>query len=134
MATSHAVQTTGGTTVVTTAETVVATIQIPALNLPLGADGVFIAGICNGLAGSGTTAITTRVRQGSLTGAQVGAGVSTPTTAGTGFTTAIAVLDTTTSYPTGNTYVVTVQQTNATGNATGVNATVLTTPANPMVG
>jgi hypothetical protein len=134
MSSSHTVQTTLGTTLTTTTEAVVGTIVIPSENQPLGADGIAIDGVVTGTAGASTTAVTVRVRQGTLTGAVVGVNLSTPVTASAGFYAPFACLDTTTSYPAGNTYVVTVQQVGATGNATNVNVTVTTTPSNPLVG
>lgn len=100
-------------TLVTTAETVVATLPMPPINEPAG-QGIFITGAADVTAGAGSTGLNLRVRIGSLTGTQVGATVGV-SAAGNGV---IGVIDTTTNYPAGVTYVLTAQQVAATGNGT----------------
>lgn len=134
MSTQHAVSVNNSVAPVTTAETVVGTITIPPLNQP-GGDGVLISGIVTGTTGAGTTAIVVRVRQGNgLAGAilpnsttvQVGASLNTSAP--------FACLDPVTSYPAGNTYTVTVQQTGATGNGSNYNTTISSEPSTSGVG
>jgi hypothetical protein len=134
MSSSHTVQTSIGLPVTTTTETVIGTITIPPENQPLGSDGIAIDGAMTGTAGAGTTAVTIRVRQGTVTGTVVGAQVSSPVTASAGFVMPFSCLDATTSYPAGNTYVVTAQQTGATGNGSSFNVTITTTPSTPLAG
>lgn len=134
MSSTHVVATTGQT-VVTTTETVVGTITIPPENQP-GSDGVYISGLVTGVAGAAATGIIIKVRQGSITGAafNIGSGNAVPVTAGLPFAIPFAALDTQTSYPTGNTYVVTITQVAATGNATTVSSTMQSEPSTPLAG
>jgi hypothetical protein len=134
MSTLHAVSINNSVAPVTTAETVVGTITIPPENQP-GGDGVVISGIVTGTTGAGTTALVVRVRQGvGTSGAvlpnsstqQVGAAVNTNVP--------FTCLDTQTSYPQGNTYSVTVQQTGATGNGSNFNTTISSEPATSVAG
>lgn len=134
MSTSHTAQQTAGVAPVTTAETVVLTITIPPENQPLGADGIYLSGSVGGTAGAGTTAVVVRVRQGTVTGATVGPAYTEPVTASAGFVVGFDVLDPATAYPTGNTYVVTAQQTGATGNGSAFVGCVTSSPSNPLAG
>jgi hypothetical protein len=134
MSTSHTVQQTAGVAPVTTAETVILTITIPSENQPLGADGVYLSGTVGGTAGAGTTAVAIRIRQGSVAGAVVGNVYTEPVTASALFAIGFDMLDPTTSYPTGNTYVVTAVQTGATGNGAGFVGCITSTPSNPLTG
>lgn len=133
MSSSHAFQTTGGTTVNTTTETVIATVVVPAENQNVG-DGIAVSGTMVGTTGAGTTSIQVRVRIGSLTGAVVGNVFQENFGAAAFFTVPFDALDPTTSYPAGQTYVITCQQVAATGNATGVNVAGQTSPCSPLAG
>src|ERR1700758_1096914 len=116
MTSQHAVSVNNSVAPVTTAETVVGTITIPAENQP-GADGVLISGVVTGTTGAGTTAIVVRVRQGVGTAGAIVPNSSTVQVGASLNTSAyFACLDTQTQYPAGNTYSITVQQTGATGN------------------
>lgn len=130
-------------TLVTTAETVVATVGpfntvtstgagSQALNtLPQGSasysqagpQGVAIVGSLNVTIGTGGTAAVVRVRQGSLTGALVGVAQTATVTAGNVVTLDIGELDGSPVSPA--TYVVTVSITGASANST-VNRVVVT--------
>lgn len=135
MSSSHTVQTTGGgVSPVTTAETVVATITIPPENQGSNADGIYLTGTVAGTTGAGTTQVAIRVRIGTLTGAQVGYTFTSNATASALWSGGFDCLDGVTSYPAGNTYVITVQQTGATGNGTLFNAAVTASPSTPLVG
>lgn len=134
MTTSHTVQQTAGVAPVTTTETVILTINIPSENQPLGSDGIYLSGTVGGTAGAGTTAVGIRIRQGTVTGAVVGNVYTEPVTASALFTIGFDVLDPTTSYPAGNTYVVTATQTGATGNGSGFVGCVTSTPSTPLTG
>ena len=123
MANVHAVHTTGATTVTTTTETVGATIGPFNINDP-GGQGILLEGILSITAGTGTTSVTCRLRQGTgITGTVVGNAVSQTVTAGNTYLLSPMALDTTLS-ATNQQYVITVQQTGATANGT-INYAVL---------
>lgn len=113
MAAENATTAITNATLVTTAETVVATLVMPAINEP-GGQGIFIQGAADVTAGTGSTGLNLRCRIGSVSGTQVGP-TWTPSATGNGM---LGVIDTQTSYPNGVTYVLTLQQVAATGNGT----------------
>lgn len=134
MSSSHTVQTTGtGVAPVTTAETVVLTMVIPPENQVVG-DGITLTGTVEGTTGAATTAVAVRVRIGTVTGTQVGDTFTSPATASALWSGGFDVLDATLSYPTGQTYVVTVQQTSATGNGSGYVGACTSSPSTPLAG
>jgi hypothetical protein len=118
------------TTVVTTAETVVLTCAPFTYDFPnpyVGAEhsgagqGVTVKGIVNvAPAGTGATAATVRVRQGSVTGTVVGASLAQTVAAGNSTELTYWAQDTSrfAAQAGGGVYVVTVQFTGATGNST----------------
>lgn len=134
MSTEQAYLIANGTNIPTTTETVVATILTPPENQPTG-QGMLINAQVNMTPGAGTTSVIVRIRQGSLTGAVVGQPNAAPATAALANSTFAAMeLDTTVLYPVGNTYVITVQQTAATGNGTITGGVVDIAPCTGFVG
>lgn len=108
------------TTVTTTTETVALT--MPAISTPGAGSQVTMEGELNMTAGTAATAVTVRVRRGTgITGTVVGE--SNPVTVAAGNTVPLPwqVVDTPGEVA-GQAYVVTVQQTAATGNGTVLNA------------
>lgn len=125
------VYTAAGQNVVTTAETVIATVGPVNVNAPA-SQGVIVEGTTNFLAGTAATAVTVRIRQGANT--LTGTVLATHTysvTAGSTSSLSPTMLDTTptgalTNPPNPNTaaYTMTVQQTAATGNGTATNTSL----------
>lgn len=112
--------------ITTTSETVAVTSPLPDVRHPAGAGVVIRATVNLVPAGTGTTAVVLKVRQGTTTGGtQVGATqtVSTGSTPGLDVTADIEVIDYNPSQPLGQ-YCVTVTQTGATGNGTIQQATI----------
>jgi len=102
-------------TLVTTAETVVLT--LPAFSVDLPSRHVTLRALLVITPGAATTALTFRFRQGSLTGALIGSAIVDPVFGAVGVAeTHIAELDLNPGEWAGQTVVVTVQQTAATGN------------------
>lgn len=120
MSSTVGVQVVAPTPLVTTAETVAATIVCPPeLQAAPTAQGLAVDGTVNVTGGTGTTAVTTRVRIGSVTGVLVGAAlVNTPVSATGVESYTYDAIDPTLSYPNGVTYVITVQLTGASANGT----------------
>lgn len=134
MSTQAAYSTNAPTSLVTTAETVVGTFTIPPLNNP-GGQGVLLSAFVVITTGAAATSITTRIRQGSLTGPVVGAPAAAAVVAATANQCgANSALDGTTDYPVGQTYVVTVQQGAATGNGTMQYVTFESEPVSQVPG
>lgn len=134
MTTTNTQVSSAATNIPTTTETAVLVFTIPPLNNPAG-QGVEINASVSFTAGTGTTSAQVRVRQGNgVAGAVVGAIAQAPTTAGIENSLDALVLDPTLSYPTGNTYTVTVQQVGASGNGTMIYASAVTNPATAQVG
>ena len=105
-------------TLVTTAETVAVVLPVLAEQLA-GGGGLVVRGYFNFIAGTGTTAVVTRVRQGSTTGGTlVGAADTQSVTAGNTTEITFGQVIPAGSVPYGNQFCVTVQQTAATGNGT----------------
>lgn len=123
MANENATTAITNATLVTTAETVVATLVMPVINEP-GGQGVFILGAADVTPGAGSTGLNLRVRIGGLTGTQIGPTVGV-SAGGNGV---IGVIDPQTSYPAGVTYVLTAQQVAATGNGTVLATFINSTP------
>lgn len=118
MSTQAGYSTNAPTPLVTTAETVVGTFTVPPLANP-GGQGLMLSCFVILTTGAAATSITTRIRQGSLTGPVLGAPAAAAAVAATANQCgANSALDGTTEYPNGQTYVVTVQQGAATGNGT----------------
>lgn len=117
MANEHVNQIATNQTVTTTAETVIGAITPFNVGNPAG-EGVYLAGDVNVLTGAGTTAVTLRIRNGSLTGAIVGNPQAFPQTASVEAQVGTAGLDPTALAGALVTYVLTYQATGATGNAT----------------
>ncbi len=118
----HTTQTTA-VTATTTTETVVVTSD----DLPLaasGGEGVLVEGVVNFLAGTAATAVVLRVRQNTLTGTLVGVAQTYTLAAGATASIPFAVLDSSAASTPSAQYVVTVQQTAATGNGTANLSTV----------
>lgn len=110
-------------TLVTTAETVVATLTGVATQRP--GQVLSFHGEIGITSGVGTTGVTLRVRQDSLTGAVVGE-ASPDTLSGAAGTTETHTIDVADNLPgefSGRTYVLTAQQVGATGNGTATRAT-----------
>lgn len=103
---------------VTTAETVVCTIDGIATNQP--GQRVIVAGEYNVTLGTNTTALVTRIRRDSLTGTQVGEAQTEQisTAAGSSESHAIRREDGNAGEFSGRTYVMTVSQTGASANGT----------------
>ena len=106
----------------TTTETVVVTSDDVPLTMS-GGEGVSVRGVVNMLAGTATTAVVLRVRQNTLTGTLVGVAQTFTLAAGATASIPYSVLDTTASTTPVSQYVVTMQQTAATGNGTANIAT-----------
>lgn len=120
----HAVANTG-VSLVTTAETIVATLG-PAFNTnaPSG-EGVLVSGVLSVLAGTGTTALTVRVYRGTTTaGTLIGAARTHTLAAAANGQVAYSELDAAAINNTGLQYIVTVAQVGATGNGTVANAVI----------
>lgn len=111
-------------TITTTTETVVATAPAASFYTP-GSNGVSISGVVNFTMGASGTAVTVRVRQGSLTGPLVGNAV-VETLAAAAIANIPYEAEDTSGFPqaAGSIYVVTVQATAATGNDTVNQATI----------
>lgn len=113
-------------TVTTTSETVAVTSPVPDYQHPGGA-GVLIRGTVSMTpAGTGTTALVIKVRQGTGTsGTQVGPSttISAGSTPGLDLNGSIEVIDENPSEPLGQ-YVITVTQTGASGNGTVAEAAI----------
>lgn len=114
---------TADTSLVTTAETVIATLA--GVTTKYGSESVRLRGWAQITAGTATTAITLRIRRSSVTGTLVGeanpiqGGVAAASTSGLD----IATTDTPGDVA-GQTYVLTAQQTAATGNGTALQASL----------
>ena len=134
MASTNAVVSAAATSLPTTTETAVLTFTIPAEANPTG-QGVMIDVTAVFTAGTATTSIQCRVRQGSGTGGAI-VGNLLQDTATAAITNAISgcVLDATLAYPAGNTYTVTMQQVAATGAGTMQYVCVNTTPCTSLLG
>lgn len=116
---------TADTTVTTTTETVVATVN--GVLVPGAGARVKLTGNCNLSTGTGVTAVTPRIRRGvDATGALVGEGDPVAAGASTQVGVDLDVTDTP-GDSSALTYVFTVQQTGATGNGTVVQASVRAT-------
>lgn len=141
MSNLHATQATA-VTVVTTAETVIATLTPFTENQGLanagtgdlrnlqvasgpGAQGVLLSLIANCLIGTGATAAVLRLRVNTLTGTIIATTQTLTVVAGQTVNLDAMWLDAVLSYPNGVQYVVTLQMTGASGNTT-VNLAVLT--------
>jgi hypothetical protein len=115
----HVNEATGPISLVTTTETIVATVT-PALtiNAP-GGEGLSISGFINVLTGTGTTAVVTRVRKGSLVTDTL-IDVAQTHTIGAAVSASIpfGALDGAGASATAQNYVVTMQQTAASANGT----------------
>lgn len=104
------------TNIVTTAETVAAT--LPGVNTRDRLEPVAVSGVAQVTAGVGTTALTPRVRRGvDATGVLVGEGNPLTVAAGNTLGVPFAAVDVPGEVA-GQSYVLTVQQTAATGNGT----------------
>ncbi len=112
------------TTLVTVAETVVATLAGVSMARP--GESVRLHGECSVLTGVATTALTLRVRRDGLAGALVGEAVPESVEAAAGGTEDhdIVMTDLPAGELAGATYVLTVQQTAATGNGTVAHASL----------
>jgi|SRR5579859_1374173 len=133
MSSTNGVVSSAATNVPTTTETVVLTFTIPPEANP-GGEGVQIDANVTFTSGAAATAAILRVRQGSLAGAIVGNAIESPVTAALTESLSGCVLDPTLQYPAGNTYVLTLQQVAATGNATMQYAAAFTGPCTSQVG
>jgi hypothetical protein len=133
MSNLHVNEGVGPITLVTTAETIVATVT-PALtsNAP-GGEGLSISGFINLLTGTGTTAVVIRVRKGSLVTDTV-VDVAQTHTVGAAVSASIpfGALDGAATTLTAQNYVVTVQQTAASANGTVNYALVNTQSGNAV--
>lgn len=111
---------TADTTITTTTETVAATLS--GLSTPAADSDVVLSGTVQVTAGTGTTALVVRVRRGTdATGTLIGEAETDTTTAGNLIAIAIQVRDTP-GEVSNQSYVITVQQTGASGNGTISNA------------
>lgn len=112
------------TTLVTTAETVVATLSGVTMSRP--GQSIRLHGSVSVTTGATTTALVTRIRQDSLTGALVDEAITDTLAAAAGGTEGHDIVAT--HSPTGElagaTYVLTVSQTGATGNGACVHASL----------
>jgi hypothetical protein len=116
MSQEFSVQVTTNTTVVTTAETIVAT--TPAISTPSPDTPVTISGVLSMTYGTGTTAVTVQVRRGTtVSGTLVGEANAWNVTAGNTSEQTFSVKDTPGDVA-GQSYVITVTQTGATANGT----------------
>lgn len=131
MSNTSTVQVTSATTLTTTTETVAATSTTNIENQP-GGQGVCINGVVNVTAGTGTTAVTIRVRAGSgITGTVIGNAVVHTLAAAAVANIPFETLDNSAGALVGTvTYSVTVQQTGASGNGTVNQATIMLEPSN----
>jgi hypothetical protein len=111
-----AVSASGVNTTGNTAESVMATVPMPALNENPLISGVVVDGVINLTAGTGTTGGTIRVRRGSLTGALVGPAQQLVPTAGSPGPVAFSAFDP--APVSGQPYVVTYQAAGATAAST----------------
>jgi hypothetical protein len=117
MANQHSVAA-SAVTIVTTTETVIATLGPFNENQVAPAQGIAFDGNINMTVGTGGTAVTVRVRQGTaITGTLVGVAQAQTATAGNTINLPIGELDPTLIQVNAQ-YVVTVQQTAASGNGT----------------
>jgi len=116
-------QVTAAVTVLTTTETVAVTSDILPLS-PIGGEGYNVCGLVNITAGTATTAVVVRVRQNSLTGTVVGNALTHTLAAAAVANIAFDVQDFSAAATPVAQYVVTVQQTAATGNGT-VNQSII---------
>ena len=110
-----------GTALVTTAETVIAT--LPAIDLTPEGDQVLLEGYCQLTTGAATTALQLRIRRGTVTGTQVGATAQQALGAAAQGQVSIQTLDTPPESA-GIVYVLTAQQVSATGNGTVAEASL----------
>jgi hypothetical protein len=118
---------TSAVTVTTTTETVVATVVVPAT--PSGGGKVVIDGWCQLTLGTGTTAVTPRIRRGTtITGTLIGVATATGA-AQTAITTEDIEIhvDDTPGEAVNISYVLTVQQTGAGANGSAVQAEIKAT-------
>lgn len=114
---------TADVSLVTTAETVVATVTVPSTPNP-GAT-VTIEGHCQLTVGTGTTALTPRIRRGGLTGALVGEGNALGVSGAAGSTEEVDLtVDDQPGEVVNQVYVLTVAQTGATANGTDVQSEI----------
>lgn len=110
-------QVTNAVTVTTTSETAAVTSPAQGISPPTASLGLVVRGNVNFTAGTGATAVTIRVRQGSgITGTLVGNALTVTVAAGSSYDLAFDVVDT--SPVPAQQYTVTVTQTAATGNGT----------------
>lgn len=122
MGMEYSSQPTGDTTLVTTAETVVATVSGVSMQRP--GQTVRCKGDYQITLGTGTTGLVTRVRRGGLTGSLVGEGNTEQISSAAGSTEehGTYVEEGPTGEIAGATYVLTVQQVAATANGTVLQA------------
>lgn len=140
-ANQHGTQSTG-TTITTTAETIIGTLGPFAVNQGVGgggagdlrtlqpatapgAEGIIVEAYFNILLSAASTTVTMRLRQNSIAGAIIPTTQVFNVTASTTISASAVWLDTALSYPTGILYVVTAQIAAASGNST-VNVCVVT--------
>lgn len=135
MANASGVQVLTATTLVTTAETIAATSSAVAESeAGAAAQGVKVSGVLNVTAGTGTTAVTVRVRAGTtLSGALIGNAVVHTLAAAALANIPFEAIDPT-LIQAGAQYVVTVQQTAATANGSVNQATISTEPISALPG
>lgn len=124
---THTQMATSAVTVTTTSETVLDTSDILTL-APLGGEGNRVHGVLNFTTGAGTTAVVVRVRQNTLTGTVVGNAQTVTAAAAATLSIPYDVLDVGAASTPVQQYVVTIQQTAATGNGTGNQTTISVTP------
>lgn len=119
---SYSTDVAGDTPLVTVAETVVATLSGVSVSRP--GQSVRLRGVATVTTGVATTALTLRARRDGLAGALVGEAIVDQVEAAAGSTETheIAVTDAAPGEIAGATYVLTVQQTAATGNGSAVHA------------
>lgn len=124
MAGRYNVDVSGDTTLVTTAETVVA--SLPGVSMARPGESVRLHGQAKITTGAAVTALTLRVRRDSLTGALVGEADPTQLEAAAGSTEDhdIVVTDSPSGELAGATYVLTAQQTGGAANATCLHASL----------
>lgn len=120
----YSVNVPGDTTLVTTAETVVAT--LPGVSMSRPGQAVRLHGQVDVTTGGSTTALVLRVRRDSLTGALVDEAKTVQISAAAGSTEDhdIVVTDAPGTELAGQTYVLTVSQTGAAANGTAVHASL----------
>ena len=119
------------TTLLTTAETVVATLGGVSVARP--GESVRLHGEATVTTGTATTALALRLRRDSLTGVQVGETITDQVEAAAGSTEThdIVATDPAPGELAGASYVLTVSQTAATGNGSAVHASLEATVGNP---